>query len=110
MRINTSKQFAYLNSSSKKFNANNQKNKVYVDLKIGNNDEKVKQIANKKRVIKYILEGGVIKVYLYENGNKKCIKTIPLSQASPSILALVENISFKDILKIIEMQKKGKAL
>lgn len=110
MRIDSSKQFAYLNSNIKKYNANMQKNKGSNDLKIGSNDEKVNLIKTKKRVIKYILEGGVIKVYLYENGNRKCIKTIPLSQATPDILALVENISFKDILMIVEMQKKGKAL
>lgn len=105
MRIDVSKQF---NSCVKKYNRN--KGKGCFELKVDNNNEKINLIKTSKRVIRYILEGGVIRVYLFENGNKRCIKTIPLAQATPDILALVENISFKDILMIKEMQKKGQAL
>ena len=39
----------------------------------------------------YILEGGIIKVYVTdENGNQKCIKQIPLSAAPLSILMKVQ--------------------
>lgn len=39
----------------------------------------------------YILEGGIIKVYVTdENGNQKCVKQIPLSAAPLSILMKVQ--------------------
>ncbi|MCY6959917.1 hypothetical protein [Clostridium brassicae] len=60
----------------------------------------------KVRTYKYFLEGGVIKLYIVENGIKKdCIKTIPLKDASPAILAQVENLTPLDMLMITEMQQ-----
>ena len=88
-------------------------------MKVGTNYSKINS-SYKKNIksdsyssnnsqVEYILEGDVIRVYVTDkNGKSKCIRTIPLSQATPEILAKVKNITFIDILRILDMQKKDK--
>ncbi|MCY6369361.1 hypothetical protein [Clostridium ganghwense] len=96
-------------------NISYQKNTHKKNIEECNEEKKVFDIqkfrANKPkdRAYKYFLEGGVIKLYLVEGGIKKeCIKTIPLKDADPSILAQVENLSPADMIMIVEMQQNEK--
>lgn len=77
------------------------------------NNKNTKEVNGKKtesnqpdsKTIKYILEGGFIKVYLVGNdGTRQCLRTIPLEDADPAILSQVENISFLDMIMFNEMQ------
>lgn len=59
--------------------------------------------------LKYILVGNVIKVYIVqENGVQQYLKSIPLKNVSADILLQVEDITFVDIIMILEMQNDGK--
>ncbi len=80
---------------------NDEKNKILI-LKISSNNKKV-------RSHKYFLEGNVIKLYVVENGIKtKCLKRIPLKDASASILAQIENVSPEELRMIVQMQQDGR--
>lgn len=73
-----------------------------------NNTKEAKEVNGKKtesKTIKYILEGGFIKVYLVGNdGSRQCLRAIPLEDADPAILSQVENITFLDMIMFNEMQ------
>lgn len=79
------------------------------DEKVDDKKQKEKLAEKKKKRIRYLREGDVIKVYSYEADKKECIKVIPLVKASSSDLSKVENLSFKEMLKIIQMQRNCKA-
>ena len=69
------------------------------------NGKKTESNHPDSKTIKYILEGGFIKVYLVGNdGARQCLRTIPLEDADPAILSQVENISFLDMIMFNEMQ------
>ncbi|ACA55488.1 hypothetical protein ACLD43_05690 [Clostridium botulinum] len=78
---------------------NDEKNKIFDIKKFSSNNKKV-------RAHKYFLEGNVIKLYVVENGIKtKCLKRIPLKDASASILAQIENVSPEELSMIVQMQQ-----
>ncbi|MBD5643067.1 hypothetical protein HYH96_04055 [Clostridium botulinum] len=78
---------------------NDEKNKIFDIKKFSSNNKKV-------RSHKYFLEGNVIKLYVVENGIKiKCLKRIPLKDASASILAQIENVSPEELRMIVQMQQ-----
>ncbi|EPS49220.1 hypothetical protein CFSAN002367_17073 [Clostridium botulinum CFSAN002367] len=78
---------------------NDKKNKIFDIKKFSSNNKKV-------RAHKYFLEGNVIKLYAVENGIKtKCLKRIPLKDASASILAQIENVSPEELRMIVQMQQ-----
>ncbi|MCS4473481.1 hypothetical protein JQ031_10195 [Clostridium botulinum] len=78
---------------------NDEKNKIFDIKKFSSNNKKV-------RAHKYFLEGNVIKLYVVENGIKtKCLKRIPLKDASASILAQIENVSPEELRMIVQMQQ-----
>lgn len=61
-----------------------------------------KIVSNKK--VEYILEGGIIKVYVTDgNSTPKCVKTIPLKQATKDDLAKIKNLSLMDMILIKDM-------
>ncbi|ACA46660.1 hypothetical protein FDC22_04050 [Clostridium botulinum] len=81
---------------------NDEKNKIFDIKKFSSNNKKV-------RSHKYFLEGNVIKLYVVENGIKtKCLKRIPLKDASASILAQIENVSPEELRMIVQMQQDGR--
>ncbi|WP_053957320.1 hypothetical protein [Inediibacterium massiliense] len=58
------------------------------------------------RKIEYVLEGGVIKVYVIDGKSApRCVKTILLSIATPEILAKVKNPSFLDMMRLQDINK-----
>jgi len=61
--------------------------------------------------IEYILEGGIIKVYVSDGKNPpKCIKSIPAKSASKELLARVKCLTIADSLYINELMKsKGES-
>lgn len=98
--------------------ANNSKN-PYFKLKDGEDeilevkagDKKEKELDDKdKKTLKYVLVGDVVKVFLVSNGGEKkeLLKTIPVMQASPEVLAQCENITLMDIITIMEKQEEEK--
>lgn len=90
---------SFKNTKKETIKNNNEKNKVFDIKKFSSNNKKT-------RVEKYFLEGNVIKLYLLENGIKvKCLKRIPLKDASASILAQIENVSPEELRIIVEMQQ-----
>lgn len=99
-------------SSSKSLNSNSKKIRQpkfeVEEAMVRNKNNSKNDVEQSKKVsVKYVLEGGVIKVYLVQDGVKgECIKIIPLSKATPEILAQVENITFLNIINIIDIQKK----
>lgn len=80
-------------------------------LKVKVGDKKEKELDDKdKKTLKYVLVGDVIKVFLVSNGGEKkeLLKTIPVMQASPEVLAQCENITLMDIITIMEKQEEEK--
>lgn len=93
---------SFKNRKKKTIKNNNEKNKVFDIKKFSSNNKRA-------RVEKYFLEGNVIKLYLLENGIKvKCLKRIPLKDASASILAQIENVSPEELRIIVQMQQDEK--
>lgn len=87
------------NKSTDQIKEDDKKEKVFETQIINLNGTKTKSY-------KYVLEGGLIKVYLVKDGvTMQCVKTISLKDVDPSILSQVENISFSDIIMILDMQK-----
>lgn len=80
-----------------------EKESVYVQ------DEQGADNSGKKSTFKYVLVGEVIKVFLMVGGvQKELIKTIPVLQASPEVLAQCENITLFDIISILQEQEEEK--
>ncbi|AKC62292.1 hypothetical protein AAGC94_04000 [Clostridium sporogenes] len=93
---------SFKNRKKETIKNNNEKNKVFDIKKFSSNNKRA-------RVEKYFLEGNVIKLYLLENGIKvKCLKRIPLKDASASILAQIENVSPEELRIIVQMQQDEK--
>lgn len=110
MRIDTNKQITYMNTKLKRSFLKIEENKKEADSKVTNETEKKVPEKTKKKKIRYLLEGDVIKVYVYEGDKKKCIKVIPVADARPDELSQVENLSFKDVLRIMQKQRSAKVI
>lgn len=93
-------------------NSNTLNNKSTDTIKDYNRKEKILDTQlmflneQKTKNYKYVLEGGLVKVYLVEDGiTKQCVKTISLKDIDPSILSQIENVGLSDILMILDIQK-----
>ena len=64
--------------------------------------------SKSKGKIEYILEGGVIKVYVSDGKNPpKCIKSIPAKCASKELLAMVKCQTIADALYLKDLMESG---
>ncbi len=74
--------------------------KLFEESKTNNTEIK----TSGKRKIEYILEGGMIKVYVSDGKNPpKCIKSIPAKSASKELLAKVKCLTVADDLYINDL-------
>lgn len=106
MHLNSQKQFSYIYNKTEQSNSIIKK---YVEEEKNTDDSMINLKQAKSSALTYILKGNFIKVYVVENGiTKQCLKSIHLKDASPDILAQVENISFIDIITILDMQNDEK--
>lgn len=86
---------------NKKQNSKGEFLKLLEESKPNNNTE-IK--TSGKRKIEYILEGGMIKVYVSDGKNPpKCIKSIPAKSASKELLAKVKCLTVADALYINDL-------
>ena len=92
---------------NKKQNSKGEFLKLLEDSKASNTEIK----TSGKRKIEYILEGGIIKVYVSDGKNPpKCIKSIPAKSASKELLARVKCLTIADSLYVNELMKsKGES-
>jgi len=104
-----------------KINLNNSSIKTYgYKNKKQNVEEKffkiTKEISSKKNELnipskskmEYVLECGVIKVYIIDGKNqRKCIKSIPAKLASKELLAMVKCQTIADTLYIKDLMESG---
>lgn len=110
MRIDAINQYTYKNEPVKKVIFDKKETKQDLQQKVDDKDHNGSKTKSKKKIIRYLLEGDIIKVYSYENDKKTCIKTIPVANATPDELAKVENLSFKEMLEIIKKQRSAKVI
>lgn len=110
MKIDTINQFTYKKEFIKKVNYSEKGHKQDLQQKVDDKDQNSGKSKAKKKIIRYLREGDIIKVYAYENDKKTCIKTIPVANATPDELAKVENLSFKEVLEIMKKQRNAKVI
>ena len=110
MKIDTINQFTYKKEPAKKSSFDKKENNKDLQPKVEDKDHNGSKSKPKKKIIRYLREGDIIKVYAYENDKKTCIKTIPVANATPDELAKVENLSFKEILEIMQKQRNAKVI
>lgn len=85
---------------NKKQNSKGEFLKLLEESKANNTEIK----TSGKRKIEYILEGGMIKVYVSDGKNPpKCIKSIPAKSASKELLAKVKCLTVADALYINDL-------
>lgn len=107
------------NSKTKKDSGKNQFIKSFKEIKKDVDERQRLQVKplQKKDVdffksrgskLRYVLEGGVIRVYAQVEGKERCVKTISIKEADPSIIAQIENLTFADMLMIKDIQKADK--
>lgn len=87
---------------NKKQNSKGEFLKLLEESKASNTEIK----TSGKRKIEYILEGGIIKVYVSDGKNPpKCIKSIPAKVAPKEILAKVKCLTIGDALYIDDLME-----
>lgn len=99
-----------LNNPSITNYANKRKKQISEDkfFKITENINSSKNDLNTpgKRKIEYILEGGMIKVYVSDGKNPpKCIKSVPVESAPKELLAKVKCINIADALYLNDLMR-----
>ncbi len=90
--------------------ANKRKKQISEDklFKVTDNINSSKSDLNTpgKRKIEYILEGGMIKVYVSDGKNPpKCIKSVPVESAPKELLAKVKCINIADALYLNDLMR-----
>ena len=105
MKINLNnssiKNYEYKN---KKKNIEDKFSKITKEISSKNNEPNIPS----KGKIEYVLECGVIKVYIIDGKNqRKCIKSIPVKLASKELLAMVKCQTIADALYIKDLMESG---
>ena len=99
------------NSSIKTYEYKNKKQNVEekffkITKEISSKNDKINIPGNSK--MEYVLECGVIKVYIIDGKNqRKCIKSIPAKCASKELLAMVKCQTIADALYLKDLIESG---